>query len=256
MRQRFWRFAQLRGRRRKPQIRPRLLARLDARADQDLQRLRLLERIDGVVADPYEFEAGLVHALTDHMVERVLDPRFQRHEAFLRRLLAHGLAGRAVDLADERRDGDREGVADDARQPLVVLVLQRRLARLDQLEIGGHEFGLAAARQIAAHQRVEIILERADLVGRPFLGQGGEGVGRGARAVIIEGRGVAPERDVDGERDLLDRAHAIHPMGAEVARQIEELFGREVGGGDALKDLLEGGIGRLGRRARPRRSAA
>jgi hypothetical protein len=46
-------------RRPEPQLRPRLLARLDAGVDQDLQRLRLLERIDGVVADPNEFEAGL-----------------------------------------------------------------------------------------------------------------------------------------------------------------------------------------------------
>ena len=40
----------------------RLLARLDAGADQDLQRLRLLERIDRVVADPHELEPRLVHA--------------------------------------------------------------------------------------------------------------------------------------------------------------------------------------------------
>ena len=37
-------------------------------------------------------------------------------------------------------------------------------------------------------QRVEIVLEQADLVARPFLGQRGEGVGRGAGAVIVEGR--------------------------------------------------------------------
>jgi hypothetical protein len=36
-------------------------------------------------------------------------------------------------------------------------------------------------------------------------------------------------------------------MGAEVARQIEELDGGEVRGGDALEDLLVGRIGRLGR---------
>jgi hypothetical protein len=36
-------------------------------------------------------------------------------------------------------------------------------------------------------------------------------------------------------------------MGAEVARQIEELDGGEVGRGDALEDLLVGWIGRLGR---------
>ena len=105
------------------------------------------------------------------------------------------------------------------------------------------------AREVAAHQRVEIILERADLVGGPLLRQGGEGVGRGAGAVIVEGRCVAPERDIDGERDLLDRAHAVEPMGAQVARQIEKLVGREVGGGDALEDLLIGGVGRFRRAA-------
>jgi hypothetical protein len=36
-------------------------------------------------------------------------------------------------------------------------------------------------------------------------------------------------------------------MGAQVARQIEQLEGGEVGGRDALEDLLVSGIGRLGR---------
>ena len=36
-------------------------------------------------------------------------------------------------------------------------------------------------------------------------------------------------------------------MGARIARQIEELLGGEVGGRDALEDLLVGRIGRLGR---------
>jgi hypothetical protein len=42
---------------------------------------------------------------------------------------------------------------------------------------------LLGLRQVAGHQRVEIILERADLVGRLFLGQGSEGVEGRARAV-------------------------------------------------------------------------
>ena len=51
----------------------------------------------------------------------------------------------------------------------------------------------------------------------------------------------------DSERDLLDRAHAVEPMGAQVARDVDELLVREVGGGDALEDLLVGRVGRLGR---------
>jgi hypothetical protein len=104
--------------------------------------------MDRVVADPDELEARFVHALTDHVVERVLHPGLERHKAFLRRLLAHGLAGRAVDLTDERRNGNREGVADDARQPLVVLVLQRRLAGLDQP--GAEASGLVALGMIGS----------------------------------------------------------------------------------------------------------
>jgi hypothetical protein len=56
------------------------------------------EGMDRVVADLDELERRLGHALLDHVVERVLHPSFQRHEPFLRGLLAHGLAGRAVDL--------------------------------------------------------------------------------------------------------------------------------------------------------------
>jgi hypothetical protein len=144
--------------RRQPQIRPCLLARLDPRADQYLQCLRLLQRIDRVVADPDELEVGLFQMDLDDLVERGLDPRFQRHEPFLRRLHPQGLGGRAIDLADERGGGDGESVTDDPREPFVVLILQRRLVRLDQLEVGGHEFEHMAAREIAGHQRVEIVL--------------------------------------------------------------------------------------------------
>ncbi|MFZ1962187.1 MAG: hypothetical protein WAU78_01730, partial [Roseiarcus sp.] len=38
--------------RREPQVGARLLARLDSRADENVQRLRLLQRVDRVVADP------------------------------------------------------------------------------------------------------------------------------------------------------------------------------------------------------------
>jgi hypothetical protein len=72
--------------------------------------------------------------MLDHVVERVLDPGLKRHNAFLRRLQAQGLARRAVDLADEGRGGHGERVADDAREPLVVHILERRLAGFDQLK--------------------------------------------------------------------------------------------------------------------------
>src|SRR5208337_5239464 len=73
-----------------PQLRPRLLARLDAGRDEDLQRLSLLQRVDCVVADPDELRAGLAHADLNNLVERALHPGLERHEALLRRLQAHG----------------------------------------------------------------------------------------------------------------------------------------------------------------------
>ena len=45
------------------------------------------------------------------LAETQTDRRLDAREPFLRRLQAHGLAGRPVDLGDEGRGGDGEGVA-------------------------------------------------------------------------------------------------------------------------------------------------
>jgi hypothetical protein len=60
----------------------------------------------------------------DHLIERALDPRLQRHETLLRRLQTKGLARRPIDLGDEGGGGRR--VVDDAGEPFVVLVFHRR----------------------------------------------------------------------------------------------------------------------------------
>ena len=55
---------------------------------------------------------------------------------------------------------------------------------------------------------------------------------RRARLPLISAScGVAPERN--GERNLLDRAHAVEPMRAHIARQIEKFVGGVVGRGNA-----------------------
>ena len=70
--------------RRQPQVRPRLLARLDAGGDQNVQRLRLLQRIDRVVADPDEFEIGRGDIDLCNIETRILDSRAQRRRPFQR----------------------------------------------------------------------------------------------------------------------------------------------------------------------------
>ncbi len=98
-----------------------------------------------------ELEVGLFETHLDDVIERALDPGLQRHEAFLRGLDAQALGGRAIDLGDERRGRYREGVADDARQPFVVLIFQRRLARLGELE-------LARAKNLTMRRRARLPL--------------------------------------------------------------------------------------------------
>jgi hypothetical protein len=58
---------------------------------------------------------------------------------------------------------------------------------------------------------------------------------------------LAAKGDVHRHHHLLDRAIAIDPVGADVARQIEQLVRAIIHRRQALQDLLIGGIGRYGR---------
>jgi hypothetical protein len=69
---------------------------------------------------------------------------------------------------------------------------QRRLARLGELELRRHKFDHAPARQVAAHQRVKIVLELPYLIDRPILRQRGEGIRNRAGVVVVERRLLAP----------------------------------------------------------------
>jgi hypothetical protein len=73
------------------------------------------------------------------------------------------------------------------------------------MKIGRHEFQHAPAAGIAGHQRVEIILELADLIDAPFLRQSGEGIGDRSGAIIIERRRIAPQRDIDPAAERCER---------------------------------------------------
>src|SRR5579863_2162015 len=68
------------------------------------------------------------------LIGEPLDPAHQRRKALGERGLLRRLGGGAVDLAGKRARRQREGVAHDARQPLVELVLVGRL--LEGLVLG------------------------------------------------------------------------------------------------------------------------
>src|SRR5271169_2470761 len=101
-----------------------------------------------------------------------------------------------------------------------------------------------AAAETTGQQRVEIILKPFYLIDRPLLRERREAIGNGAGAVVVERRHVSAQRDVDGERDLLDQAHGVAPVRTDVARQVEQFVRRKIRGGDAVQDLLVGGVGR------------
>src|SRR5579875_3079303 len=122
--------------------------RLDAGPDvidRDGSDLRGIAR--RVVA-PDEFEIGGRELPRDDAVAELLHPGLQGQQAFGERRILRGLGGGAVDLGDEGLRRDREGEADDARQPYVERVLERRLARRNEGlgDAARHELGVAARR--------------------------------------------------------------------------------------------------------------
>ena len=87
---------------------------------------------------------------------------------------------------------------------------------------------------------VEIILSLPYLIDRPFLRQRGEGIGNRPGVVIIQRRVLAPQRDIDRQRNLLDRREAIKPMRTHVALQIQQFVAAKIGFGVCY---LEKGLG-------------
>ena len=78
----------------------------------------------------------------------------------------------AVDLAHEGGRRQREGVADDARQPLVELVLVRRLRKSLVGRSARRPDEARARRGIAREHAVEPFLKLPDLLGVPAFGSG------------------------------------------------------------------------------------
>ena len=139
-----------------------------------------------------------------------------------------------------RRHRKRE--ADDAGEPLVEIVLVLRLLGLHDLGGGlaGHELGAAALGQVAGELGVPIILELLDLVRRPALRHADERVGDRAFGEIIELPELAAQRDVDGHQHLLHRRIAVDPVGAHVARPVDDIVRGVIDGQQAFEHLLVG----------------
>ena len=102
---------------------------------------------------------------------------------------------------------------------------------------------------VAAQDAVPVVLELLHLLSRPV----GGGLGDGVRHAAVGEVGQLPEHaadaDVHRDDDLLDRAVAIDHVVPHVAGRVDQVVHREVGGGQALQDLLVGRGRRLGRAA-------
>src|SRR5579875_3475477 len=126
---------------------------------------------------------------------------------------------------DEGLGAHAEGEADDARQPLVVIVLERRRLRRLVLHVAGDEAHAAPLAELAREERVPIGLELADLVDGPARRHADERLGHAALGVVAELEHRAAERDVDAHHHLLHRREAVDLVGAQVARRVDELVG-------------------------------
>ena len=115
-----------------------------------------------------------------------------------------------------------------------------RLLGLDDFRRGlaGHEFCAPAFGQVAGEFGVPIILELLDLVRRPALRHADERVGDRALGEIIELPELAAQRDVDRHQHLLHRRIAVDPVGAHVARPVDDVARRIVDRGQAFEHLL------------------
>src|SRR5690349_142450 len=116
---------------------------------------------------PREFEIGMPHPGLDDPVNKPLDPTEQRSQALFEGRFLSSLRRRSIDLRGKGGGRQRKCIADDPCQPLVEIVLVRRL--LKGLIFGStgspDEAGTIAC--IAGQDRVEPLLELADLLGAP-----------------------------------------------------------------------------------------
>ena len=136
-----------------------------AAAQFDLLNLGGCLRINLAVVNPAHFEVGGAEVLGDNHVDLAFNPAKDRSETLLQCRVVCGFGRGAVHHGDERLRAYRECVADDPRQPLVVLVFQRRLDNLlKRTAFAGEKSGLALLGLIAGHLRVPDLLEHRDLV--------------------------------------------------------------------------------------------
>ena len=120
-----------------------------------------------------------------------------------------------------------------------------------KLEIAafGNKGDPAAARGVTGQSAVKPILELADLIGGPLLGNLRHSFRNVAFGIVIQQVELAAKTNVDGKDDLLDGREAEELVRAQITRPVNELVGVEVDGRQPFENLLVGHV-------RRRRSAA
>jgi hypothetical protein len=78
-------------------------------------------------------------------------------------------------------------------------------------------------RGVAGELGVPIILELLDLVRRPALRHADERVGDRAFGEVVELPELAAQPDVDRHQHLLHRRKAVDPVGANIARPVDDV---------------------------------
>ena len=197
-------------------------------------------RIQVHFLDPIEFQVRRVEQVGNDAVHGVLDPRHHRGQAFFHGRGSRHFSRGPVDLGDEGIGRHAEGKAHDAGQPFVVLILQHAVLGRLVLHAAGYELGMAALGRVAFHEAIPILLELANLLGRPVFGHADQRLGHVAFGVVLQLVHLAAQRDVHRRDDLLHRAVAVDAVHAPVAHTVDQLVAGEVSRHHALEHLLIG----------------
>ena len=216
----------------------------------DLEDLRLDERVDlGFSFDPVELQIGLAEVDPDHLVQDRLAPLHERHQALFHGLVLLCLARAAVHGPHQRRGGHAEREGHHAGQPVVQFVLEDGLLDRHRLGVARDADHLPELGGVPRQDGIEDVLEFLDLGRLPTRGTADQHLGDRAFGVVLEERGLTPDRDVDGDEDLFDRAVAVDFMHPGVPGRIDQLIRGVIHGGHALQDLLVSGVRRHRRAA-------
>ena len=184
----------------------------DMQIDIHLINLCLLERLNLLFGRPDKLHTVYIKVVMQQDVHDLLEIIHERALPFALTCRLRSLGGRSVRLLDECRRRQVERIRDDARKPLVELILHRRIFWEDRIHARRNESCLALYIGVLLEYEIPVFLELADLVNCPIGRTGEECLGNCPLCVVVQLIHLPIERKVDGHDDLFHLAQPVEFM--------------------------------------------